>query len=123
MEYDWKAVYDDLAFSRGTRVFLMLDRYGDSFILGVEAELVGLGDCLEPQVFYVASCREEEPVDEEILGVASVADRIEYTRGCFYIVFNLRSTSEFERVYDIVSTRLGIKVRNDIQGHWVVKDE
>ncbi|MCE4617788.1 MAG: hypothetical protein F7C32_04310 [Desulfurococcales archaeon] len=122
MEYDWDAIQAELLSSGGFRVLLLLGTYGESFILAAEAEPIGFGDCLEPQVFYLASCKETEPVDDRILSVASIADKIEYRKGCFYIIFNLRGTRELLRVYEMVTSKLGIKTERTIRGHWVVDD-
>ena len=122
IEYDWETVHSDLILSGEIRVLLLLGTYGKSFILAVEAEPVGIDWCLEPVLFYLASCDETEPVDDKILSVASIADKIEYKRGCFYIIFNLRSARELLRVYDMIASKLGIKTRSVIQGHWVVND-
>ncbi len=63
-------------------------------------------DCFIPVRLILVNCNSEAPVTDEVLYIVSKADKLEYHKGCVYIIFEVSYVTEVVNLLSMVNKKL-----------------
>ncbi len=62
--------------------------------------------CFTPVRLILVNCNSEAPVTDEVLYIVSKADKLEYHKGCVYIIFEVSYVTEVANLLSMINKKL-----------------
>jgi len=80
-------------------------------------------ECFIPVRLILVNCNSQAPVTDEVLYIVSKADKLEYHKGCVYIIFEVSYVTEVANLLSMVNKKLtgNDTVNTEIKDHAFVE--